>query len=709
MALPFNDPSQFVQYDGPNGPVAIPQQYAGNFVLPPPPVALPPPAFDPSAPLPLPEPAMPPDPTGPVPSLFEPPAPEPAGLPIITPEERSQLPILPPPKPAPQTPVAAQPPPTALDVSMGALQQRQEVARQRGEVESRAADAEASIYAEADRREADLTKARADEVAAEKKERDRAKAGIKDASDRYLNYKVDENRRWSNLSTPRKILAGIGVLLSGLGNALAKKGSASNGALDYIMATIKEDTRLQMDERAQLGAAVGMKKDELNDLRSQFSDSEAAFQAAYGTNVKWAANKLRTVASAAKSETARLEGMDRAAELEALGGQLIDAAEERNYSRKIDDRNFNAAERRHRQGLAESRAGRTQAQANADRAFSQGQYEFERTMDARAQAAQAEADAKRAAGDTKAAEAIEKKAKEERQEAVFSPRGEPLKKKDGTLWLTGDTARSTELRNQIGNTSKMMALGQKLVAARQKYGWSSNLANSAEMQEMKQVFSDMQLTEKDVRALGAISGTDATFLSNVLGAEDPTSFKDPTPGIKSYLKNTEIGLNAKLRGQGYTGDPITFPDLRDTDPGLAAYDDPEVQSVLQYDESKRSVLGGRSAALGKPAVGFDQFAGMRPEPGKLGQLNDRGKSMFAGYTQKQEDALLSFADRAVSGDESGRARLEVAAKESSVPEVRAIAAELLKQVDAGAYESRPAQIQGAISKVRAALGAPVKE
>jgi hypothetical protein len=701
MALPFNDPSQFVQYDGPNGPVAIPQQYAGNFVLPPPPVALPPPAFDPSAPLPLPE-VVPPDPTGPVPSLFEPPAPapEPAGLPIITPEERAQLPLPAPPK---QAPVAAQPPPTALDVSMGALQQRQDIARQRGEVESRAADAEADIYAEADRRESDLTKARADEVAAEKKERDRAKAGIKDASDRYLNYKVDENRRWSNLSTPRKILAGIGVLLSGLGNALAKKGSASNGALDYIMATIKEDTRLQMDERAQLGAAVGMKKDELNDLRSQFSDSEAAFQAAYGTNVKWAANKLRTAASAAKSETAKLNGMDAAAELEMMGGQIIDKAEERDYSRKIDDRNYRLAA----SGQALQNQKFKRDKFESDRRFDEEKRQFDATLDARTAAAQAEADAKRAAGDTKAAEAIEKKAKEERQEAVFSPRGEPLKQKDGTLWMTGDTARATELRNQIGNTSKMMALGQKLVAAREKYGWSSDLANSAEMQEMKQVFSDMQLTEKDVRALGAISGTDATFLSNVLGAEDPTSFKDPTPGIKSYLKNTELGLNAKLRGQGYSGDPIKFPNLRDTDPALAAFDDPEVKSVLAYDPSKRSVLGGRSSALGQPAAGFDQFAGLRPEPGKLGQLNDRGKSMMAGYTQGQENALLNFADRAVSGDAGGRAALEVAAKESTVPEIRAIATELLKQVDAGAYESRPSQVRGAISKVRDFLGPPV--
>jgi len=476
------------------------------------------------------------------------------------------------------------------------------------------------------------------------------------------------------------------------------------------MNTLKEDTRLQMDERAQLGAQVAEKKDALNDLRAQFSDNEAAFQAQLAANTKFVANKVRSAAAQAKSESAKLNGLEAAAELDQQSATLLSQAEEREYSRKIDDRNFNAAERRHRQGLAESRAGRDQAQANADRAFAQGAYEFERTMDARAAAAQAEADAKRAAGDTKAAEAIEKKAKEERQEAVFSPQGETLTQKDGSVWLTGDPKRTTDLRNQVSNVSKVTAMADRIIALRGKHGWSSNMMNSPEYQEMKQVFADMQLSEKDVRALGAIAGPDFMLISNVLGAEDPTAFKDPTPALKSFREGSVRNVNKYLRGQGYTGEPIKFPDIRDTDPGLAAYDDPQVQSVLQYDESKRGVLGGRNSMIGLPAPGApDLAAGMRPEPGKLGQLNDRGKSMFAGYTQKQEDALLSFADRAVDGDASGRARLEVAAKESTVPEIRAIAAELLKQVDAGAYESRPSQVRGAISKVREYLGPPVKQ
>lgn len=717
MALPFTDPSQFVTYDGPNGPIAIPSQFASSFQLPqpsaaPPMVTAPPAAGTPTGPLPTfdaaelappPAPAapQPTDPATPVPSTFTPSAPAAEPNAFITPDEASQLPMPAAPKQKAQAPAQ---PPTAIELAMAANRNRQQIAGARGDVESRAAQAEEQIYKDSDKREAALEAAREAERQREAKEREKARAEAKEAADRAANYKIDENRRWNNLSTGRKLLAGIGVIMAGLGNALAKKGDARNPALDFIMETLKEDTRLQMDERAQLQGTAQEKKNYLSELRSQFSDNEAAFQASLAANTKFVANKLRTAAAGAKSETARLNAIEGAELLEGEAAQLLDRAEERQYQRNIDDRNYKVQMAQ----LGEQRRGREQAQANADRAFNQGVYEFERTMGVREQQAMVDAAKARAEGNAKEAERIEKKAKEERQEAVFSPKGEVLTQKDGSTWLTGDTARATKLRDQVSNVSKMTAMADKLIALRGRHGWSSNLFNSPEFQEMKQVYADMVLTEKDVRALGAISGPDLVLMTNVLGAEDPTQYKDPTPALKSFRDGSVRNVNKYLRGQGYNGKPVEFPSLRDTDPGLAAFDDKDVQSVLQYDESKRGVLGGRSSAIPVPG-GINQIGAFSIEPGKLNQLADRGKSMVAGYTQKQENTLLNFADRAADGDVGGRANLEAVAKSSTVPELRAIATELLKQVDSGAYESRPAQIRSAVSKVRAALGAPVKE
>jgi hypothetical protein len=703
MANVWEDPSQFVPFVNPNGETfSIPTQFAGAFNLPPPPdVTVPspgaPPTFEPAEiapPLPPAAPAVPSMTPAPAPVL---PLPGPAPSTAVAAAQPTATPLpvpAPPPKQEFERP-AAGPPPTALEMGMGALADRKDVAARQGDVNARAAEAEAGIYAASDEREAKLEEDR--KVAREQEAKERAKyqAEVKDATDRYVNYKVDENRAWNNLGTGRKLLAGIGVLMAGLGNAFARKGNASNGALDFIMQTLKEDAASQRDERGQLRDAIGVKKDALNDLRAQFTDNEAAFQAELGANTKRVANQIRTMGAAAKTETAKLNAEDGAAMLDAEAAKLLDSAANTEYARRIDERNFTAEQRYRGASLAEQRAGRIQSQKNADRAFAQGAYEFDKNFELAVGRAEAEAEKLRREGKVKEAEAADKKAKEMRQEAVFSPRGEPLMQKDGTPWMTGDSARTTALRNQVANTSKMTAMADRLLRLRRKHGWTSDLANSPEFQEMKQVFADMQLTEKDVRQLGAISGSDLTLLSNVLGAEDPTQYKDPTAAVQAFRDGSVRNVNKYLRGQGYNGKAVDFPSLAETDPYAAAEDDPKVKSLLGYDETKRSVLGGRSTAIpriaGSPVISPDSPYAKH----------------FRAYTDGQQEQLRAFADDAAEGSERARVNLEVIAKESTVPELRELAASTLKSIDSGAYTSRRVQLKDAVSKVRSALGYPV--
>lgn len=611
MALPFTDPSQFVTYDGPNGPIAIPSQFASSFQLPqpsaPPPMVTAPPAtgtptgplqtFDAAelAPPPAPAAPQPTDPVTPVPSAFTPAAPAAEPNAFITPEEASQLPIPAAPKQKAQAPAT---PPTAIELAMAANRNRQQIAQARGDVESRAAQAEEQIYKDSDKREAALEAAREAERQKEAKEREKARAEAREAADRAANYKIDENRRWNNLGTGRKLLAGVGVIMAGLGNALAKKGDARNPALDFIMETLKEDTRLQMDERAQLQGTAQEKKNYLSELRSQFSDNEAAFQASLAANTKFVANKLRTAAAGAKSETARLNALEGAELLEGEAAQLLDRAEEREHARKMADRNYRLAAA----GQALQNRKFDREKFESDRAFDEGKRRFDVEAGLRADEATAKAAKARADGNEAEAKRLEKEAEKAKKEAdevrnlsigagsrkvTTGPDGqpfveyEPLKQKDGTVYKAPDKL-AEPLQKKKASVDNLVQLMDDTVNLMDRYGYEPDVAKTEAWQQMQANWAAMAIDEKTIAELGVLAGPDMGLIAKKLGTGDPTSFIDQTPGIRKARQNTLNKLDSDLRAAGYNGPKYNIPEL--TKQGVAD----EARNTAVGDLNKRA-------------------------------------------------------------------------------------------------------------------------
>lgn len=658
MALPFNDPSQFIEYNGPNGPVAIPSQFAGSFQLPPPPPA-PLPTFDPAELAPPPAP-MPPDPIGPVPSAFAPPPP-PQQPQFVNPDEAAALPAPPPPKPQKQAPLTPQPPPTALGVSMSALDQQKEVAQLKADAESRAAAAEQGIYEQSDAREAELEKKRADARAQEQKERDRARADIKDAVDRHTNYKIDENRRWNDLSTGRKILAGIGVVMAGLGNAMAKKGDSPNRALDFIMQTLQEDTRLQMDERDHLGKSVNAKKDALADLRSQFTDNEAAYEAALGANTKFVANKVRAAAAGAETETAKLNGMEFAAQLDEKAGQLLESAEKTEYSRKIDDRNY---------ALQKSQAGLGWAN------YKRGIVESDRSHDLRVAELNAAAEAARAAGDVKTAELMDKKAKEERELGIGSGYSKDR------IGLAPSPAAAERLRPVVaaGANAARLIDGIKRVRADSGKEWF----NTPEARQLKADMGALIISVKNTAGLGALAGPDMELIEKFVGTTDATE-ADVLDSMITGLDRARGNLIGQVRSE------LSAANVE----GADKWEPPDLSKPPKAAKNEKLVATMKTAPGQSPGL-INRLTPYHEAQVKLygGADTEGGKSYIrrvqGGYDVKQETMVNQLARGAADGATPEQRSLmlgqlrQVATNESTPPGLRALAAEKLKAIEGAA-------------------------
>jgi len=692
MAHPFADPSQFVDFTGPNGQVtSIPNQYAGAFQLPPPP----PDVTAPSAPGPLPAfdpaelaPPPPPEPLAPVPSIAAPqPRPQPQP-PMLTPEEQAQLSGLPAqPQPAPTqraAPPGPAPTPTPLDDRATAIQAEQEAMLGKGQAVAAGAAEEARIYGEADARAVELEKARAAQREKEIEERDRAKADVNAATDRYVNYKVDENRKWNNMSTGRKIAAAIAVAMSGWGNALARQGNAPNGALEFLMGTIKDDVRLQMDERDQLGKNVGMQKEKFADLRQAMSDNESMYKAAVAGEYEKAANQFRTAGAKSKSEVAKAETDIAVAHLTGEAGKLREEAANTQYARKIDERNFVADQAYKRASLGEQRAGRLQSGQIADRNFLQGQYEFEKNLELQYGKAIADAEKARAAGNDKEAERLEKKAKEERELAIGGFDNKPLVQKDGSVYKAPTTEEAVRLRKKVDSGAEAIRIVDAIKRLRNDHG--AEWGNTEAGRQLKGDMAALQLEIKNNAELGVLAGPDMDIISGYVGTGDPTEL-DAFGSIEKGLDRVRLNIKSKtdrsLRTAGFTGkwEP---PDM------TAKKDAPEDKRLK---EALKVATGQSPGLVNRPTPQQEAVAAsLGPEGGKryLAQLT-------GGYSLDQERSVNAIANAAQNAtDPTARetmiGQLDQIRKTAASPGLRAYAEEVYNAIGSGMYEARDAFI-----------------
>jgi hypothetical protein len=481
----------------------------------------------------------------------------------------------PPPPPAPLEP-AAPAPPAAPPIApapapagnpfqqAAALQQSGFGLQEQAVIDTAVADqrkfAEVAAAREASNaKAAEIQAARQKQAEADLAERARMEREYGDAVKAYGSHKIESK------SPPVGAL--IFAALSGIGSALKGEGQR-NPALDIIMAKQAESIQLQMAEREKLGQSIqlyGQKADRFGRLAG---DRAAEYHLRLAGEQEKLAQEIALIGERSNSETVKARAEAGIGQIRVAQGENLSLAADKEFGRITSERQ-----------LAEQRAARAAAaaQAKADRIESSRRFDLERqdkALDRNLKAGQLDLDT------AKAMAAMSKEQRDQQgKEGAYNFNGDPLVNKDGTPFLAGNEARATAIQNKVSNVKTMADLTDEVIRLREKHGWSSDLARSPEWQQMKANFASMQLTEKDVRELGAITGSDLTLLSNALGTDDPTGMRDPTPGLRQYRKNAEAGLNNHLQSVGYRGEPLKIPSL--TSSSFKTADDSEAGKLYE--------------------------------------------------------------------------------------------------------------------------------
>jgi hypothetical protein len=536
-------------------------------------------------------------------------------------------------------------------------QQQQQTATQLGDVQAQEMDA---IYrAKKDGIEAvdDIARNVNNENALWKQGVAERLAKVDKASTVAANMKVDPGRMWHNAGTGQKILAGISVALSGLGDVLMRK-TGPNMALQIIQGAIKDDVEAQIRDKENAGKAVGLARNSLDDYRAQGHDLREAGQLKIAEGYKWAAADLETKASAFGAPKAKLAAKMNADQLRMDAAKILGTAAEAAYNRE------NKAKEMAMQRQSIGIAGGHLALAREQFAFNQENEKAQRANEAAkiAQAGQKELAAeylKRGIGGT--AEAVTDK-----DGNVTGTRMVPLKNRDGSLFIpTGSEASVDKLRNEKVATDRLVQIMDQVQAAGPE--WLSDRANSDKLQRLKADWAAAKLEVKDVKQLGVIAGPDLDLIEDFLGTPDPTRWKDSKAGIERSRGNLVRGMNTRMQAHGFDGEyaPKALSGLKES----------------TGDEAYKGLLNNTAGS----DLGDRSITGMLTNISPAGAAKRQG-SIAEGAVQAPEltSQVQALAAMARSGNnqarEIGYARLATLAQEAKSPVVKDLAAKALLEL-----------------------------
>jgi hypothetical protein len=649
MAGPFTPGAAgLVPITGPNGTWQIPQQFAPAFGLQGVPA--------PTEPLPTfaPEELTPPAPPPPAPA----PAPQPFAL---TEEENAALPA--PPQPArPQQPAAPPlPAPGSLTAQLANVEHQKDIALRQGAVDADVADQEAAALRASAEEEKRLTAERDAERARQQKEIAAARAKQADALDAFVNHKVDQNRAWHNKSTGQKVLAGIGIALAGIGGALVARDTGrpvTNPALDMIMGAIQDDVRLQMADRDKLGQIVGMKRQAVDDLRAQYTDSEAAYNAIVSGRARQVANQMAAIGASAKSERAKLGAEAAVTQLTEQANMFAQTAQA-----KEDAARQQAIENRRAQSqLGLGWANYERGKFESDRAFGEGT----RRWDAEFGQRQKEFDAQISAAEKKGDPALAKELREQkREEEKRSIPGLFVTVEDGKQapLVAKTEEEAKKLRNQKAAADKILALLDENMRLMDKNGGESSTLKSDVWQKMK---SNEAAILNGLRTLEQMGTLDASALEvgkQQLGGVDPSSFvRNARAGYGQFRKQVLGGLNSAALAQDERAALYDVPEA--TEKGVLgdAIQDPTYQAAFKRDDTRvglaatgdallRVTGGGPASEKARVAAGIDPtqqkaldlWIAAYSDPWAPPAKRAQAEKFIKGWTMGNDPAVAAYA------------------------------------------------------------------
>lgn len=233
--------------------------------------------------------------------------------------------------------------------------------------------------------------------------------------------------------------------------------------------------------------------------------------------------------------------------------------------------------------------------------------------------------------------------------------------------------RSTESASKVAKATSSADLSvqliDRLLDARQQYGWSSDLFRSPEWREMQSDFSQLILEKKNLDELGVIAGPDMDLMQKALGTTDPTELRDPTPGLERIRKTTIEKTNALIRAEAGGQKPKRWEPPARAPKAPKSASDVEFQQLKAYDPGKDPALAGE--------LGFDPND---PQgPAKLAAAI-RVDAPLSPRIQARVDRIHARANSPkVTNEERANAREQLAelGRSAEFPALRDYAASLL--------------------------------
>lgn len=495
----------------------------------------------PDAPIAQPGPAEPP-PAAPQPAPLAPAAPppvaaEPAAAPAVVPEGL--------PKNATQ----------AAALGIQGLQTQADATQRGAEAQAAGSEALVGAYDEAEQRLAQEQQLREQYQRARAREEQQLLAEKRSMVDRYKNWRVDRRRLFREMSTGDTVLAAVSMALGSLGAAFTKADDP-NAALGVILKQLDQDVQLQLAERDQLGAAIGMKNEEIADFQRVSSSRVGEY------NTRMAAHLARLERDVAKI-AAKTQSATVKANADAFIGQLQQKGAEMLQAGVTADRAFNEQVRARRAQIGMQRQNLV-ADMKAKGFVPDGRGGW--AIDPERPGPSAK-DVETLRYLTARADKTEAEAKLVKQAATAGPGGTPgaigdpnqggapILNKDGKPWVPSTEKEQQIFRDVIPATQNVRRIADKLALAIEKHGGSSALVGSPEYQEVYALARQMDMEQKDIWGLGVVQGRDIELLEAIRGGKDPTSFiYDAGPAIKALADRLEERTTTRMRAQGFTGD-----------------------------------------------------------------------------------------------------------------------------------------------------------
>lgn len=385
-----------------------------------------------------------------------------------------------------------------------------------------------------------------------------------DAVATEANYKIDDNRRYKEMGTGRKVLYWMMAGLSGLGDALDRR-RGPNMVIQMMQETLQNDVAAQVREREQLGKRANRAKDALDNYEKITGSLQEAGRLKLSEEYERIAQQVRVMSSKYGSEKAKLRGEAIAEKFLQDAAGIRAGAAESAYGRDMQ-----------RKQLAVSQGHLGLAYKQFDE--SKRQFNEKQKLDAAAldQASAAAA----AKGNAEQAKLVRAQAIPGQAMSYKDPKtGElavtqgVLMNKDGQPFIAPTEKEAIEIRAKTEQTANVVRVVDRIreIVSSGDVGKVGQWTASPEFKELQALKEQITVMRKNGEQ-GFSSDSDMARIEKMLGVNDLTSLRSSMKALDTGREQTIASLNTKLGKQGYDGPALTFADPLANKPGQTAAD-----------------------------------------------------------------------------------------------------------------------------------------